>query len=92
MQIDFVAIKVLAMRTTIGQEGSLARVNSFGFASPVAMLTNATSIVIFASRSILMMEKMLILMVKSGLNVTSAPNGSTQCVRSKMVIKTCLNC
>lgn len=92
MQIDSVEIKALAMRITIGQEESLARANFFGFANLVVMPTNATSTVIFASRSMLTMEKTLILMGKSGSSVKNAQSGFIQCVRSKMAIRTYLNC
>jgi hypothetical protein len=86
--IGFVEIKVLATRIIIGPEGSLAKVNSFGYANLVVMLTNAISIAIFASKFMLTMERMLILMGKSGLNAISARNGFTRCVKSKMATKT----
>ena len=92
MQTGFVEIKVLAMRTTIGQGESLARVNSFGFANLVEMLTRTINTVIFASKSMLMMVQMLILMVKSGLSVKNVQSGFTQCVRLRMVIKIYLIC
>lgn len=83
--------KDLVMRIIFGQEGNLARVNSFGCANPVVMRTKTDNIVIFVSKFMWTLESMLILMGKNGFLVILARNGYTHNVRLKMVMKTWLS-
>lgn len=72
MLTDSVGTQVLETMIISGPVGSLAKVNSSGYARNAEMLTRITSFVISANKSILTMIKMLISMVKNGFSVNIA--------------------
>ena len=78
MEIVYAKIKALEMKTNLGHVGSLERVNLFGYANLAQKPIKIISIVIFASKYILILMIMQISMDKSGCNANIVRNGFIQ--------------